>query len=98
MRASKDEYGPWPILRGSPSGASALLGRTNWLILELSLNHHCGSESNLAVLHDLAAITEDARIVKIGRPLGPASRPACQDVVIQLRRAASPSWSGGALS
>jgi hypothetical protein len=26
LRASKDEYGPWPILRGSPSGASAPQG------------------------------------------------------------------------
>jgi FkbM family methyltransferase len=79
-------------------GGKTLLGRTRWLVLELSLNHHHPAESNLAVLRDLAAIAADARIVKFGRPLGPALHPACQDVVIQLKPASSPRRLGGAAS
>jgi FkbM family methyltransferase len=79
-------------------GARTLLGRTTWLVLELSLDHHRPAESNLAVLRDLAAVSADARIVRFGRPLGPAVHPACQDVVIRLRAASSPDGSGGGLS
>ena len=63
-------------------GATALLGRTRYLLIELSLGRE-DSTANLEVLRT-STTSPRARIVRMGRPLGNPNAPICQDVLIDL--------------
>jgi len=64
-------------------GAPAVLARTRYLLIELSLGRD-GEETNLSVLREVSLVAPAARIVRFGRPLGRASNPICQDVLLEL--------------
>lgn len=65
-------------------GARDLLGRTRYLLLELSLGREAAT-SNLDVLAQVRAAAPDARVLRFGRPLGDPEDPICQDVLLALR-------------
>ena len=64
-------------------GATALLGRTRYLLIELSLGRE-DSTATLEVLAHIHHVRPRARIVRMGRPLGNPNAPICQDVLIDL--------------
>jgi FkbM family methyltransferase len=66
------------------AGAPELLKRTHMLVVETSFRQLHGP-SNLEVFELVRDSSPDARIVSIGRTLGPRLTPLCADVVIDLR-------------
>ena len=65
------------------AGAHRTLTRTRHLLIELSL-HRATRHTNLDVLDQIRTACPTAQIHTIGRPLGPAHRPTCQDILIAL--------------
>ena len=63
-------------------GASKSLGRTDYLLLELSLGRATADNTNLALLGLVQQLAPQAKVVKFGRPLGNPKTPMCQDVLI----------------
>jgi FkbM family methyltransferase len=63
-------------------GGQATLRRSRLLLVEVRLNG--SSEPNLALFGAVLAVAPGARLVRTGRPLGPAGRRLSQDMVIEL--------------
>lgn len=64
-------------------GARETLGRTRYLLIEIGLGREA-SGSNLEALALVRELVPRARVVRFGRPLGSATDPICQDVLISL--------------
>lgn len=64
-------------------GGQATLRRARLLLVEVRLSE--SSEPNLALFGAVLAVAPGARLVRTGRPLGPAGRRLSQDMVIELR-------------
>jgi FkbM family methyltransferase len=64
-------------------GAEGVLRRARYLLVELSLSRQ-GADSNLALINFVSHARPDARIMRMGRPLGPPANPSCQDVIFDL--------------
>lgn len=67
------------------AGATKVLSRSDYLIIEIGLGRSTASETNLALLSTISSLNLDARIVKLGRPLGDKAQPFCQDILISLK-------------
>lgn len=65
-------------------GATEVLGRTRFVLVEIGLGREASGD-NLRVLAQLAGVSQGARIVRVGRPMGSSDHPTCQDVLVQLR-------------
>jgi FkbM family methyltransferase len=64
-------------------GGWQALGRTRYLLIELSLNRS-GGRDNLQLLSTIAQHAPRASIVRFGRPLGELDEPLCQDALIAV--------------
>lgn len=72
------------------SGATNLLRRTSYLLVEMSLSR-ATTPSNLRMLELIVGVCPDAHILCFGRPLGDPVAPACQDVLIALNPEMGPT-------
>ena len=66
------------------AGGSELLKRTHMLVVEISFRQLHGP-SNLEIFKLVLGSSPSARIVSVGRTLGPRLTPLCADIVIDLR-------------
>jgi FkbM family methyltransferase len=82
------EGAEWDVL----AGATRTLRRTRFLLVEVSLDRPT-THTNLHLLQRICRLRPAARIVRLGRPLGPAASPVCQDVLIDM--GASPVLGSG---
>lgn len=64
-------------------GGWSTVSRSRYLLVEISLGRSA-DVGNLELLRVVAEHHPDATIVRLGRPLGDVSRPACQDVLIAV--------------
>ena len=65
-------------------GAMRTIGRSEYVLVELSLKRSPYAGSNLDLIDAIRRAAPGAKIVKFGRPLGSKATPACQDVLIKV--------------
>lgn len=75
-------------------GATGTLGRTRFLLVELSLGRRAAG-SAMEVLAYVRSCAPEARIIKLGRPLGPPQCPTSQDALIELHPGPRASAAAG---
>jgi FkbM family methyltransferase len=66
------------------NGATAVLRSALLLLVEIRLASSLESRSNLDLFNAISRIFPQARLVRCGRPLGPARRPVSQDLLFDL--------------